>query len=105
MDIINGPTIDVRMEQLRRDVEPYQFSVTNSGSEEPFSIKTKHIYIALPLLTVTILFLVKPNIIMEKNKQDGQLSIDFNKLIMWSIVISSVLVFCLYFYNYKRRNS
>lgn len=108
MDIINSPTIDVKMERLRRDIQPYQIRPNLHTLNNSIKLNLYNIYIIVPVITFFCLLILRPsalNVITIDQEGVENERMDIKNFIIWVLLISIVINVVIYVYRYKKNDN
>jgi len=104
---IDSPHVDNIIDELSQRVLKYD---NNKGKHRilrtPFA-KSYYIYTGIPIIIFLALLYGQPRFVKYERKQSAGLStyhVSFSKLILWTLVLTSIIGLGIFGYSYKRRS-
>lgn len=97
---MDTPTLKKKAKNLKSIVGQYGQRKTDIYDVSEI-ITSKNIYILIPILVFLLLWLGKPDIILEEDDNDEE-KISKSKLVLYWVVFSFLLMVGYFGYNYKR---
>ena len=98
---MDTPTLKKKAKNLKSIVGQYGQGKTDIYDVSEI-ITPKNIYILIPIITLLLLWIGKPDIIMEEDEDEDEEKISKSKLILYWVVFSFLIMVGYFGYNYKR---
>lgn len=103
MNIINtNPSIDLTIQQLRKDVLPYQtIDETRNNFDYKSLFNTKYVYFGISISILFLLIIIQPKFVLDTSVDGDINTINIQKVIISTLLISVICYILLFCYQYK----